>query len=1039
MDRWSLKIHAFLHDPPHKPLALGRGHGRQGAAIAAELTGEEADDTTRELIKKADHLAAGADRYNWLRDLTVNPATELQLIHPLEGKPIFVPGTATGRPLELFFPAECVDKVANLAEEIPAALEEIEDTHLRFLLLWRFLPELLSELEGKRGTDSSRLGLLWPLLPADSRMPDHSVLIHDSLVSALASILQTGQEAALLRVQFAPVQEFIQASRKLRDLWASSSILAETAWMAMQPVVEKFGPDHVLFPSLRYEPRFDRWLLEQLQGRPCRANEEKQAGHRALWEVVKEAERHLARALRTPSLPNLFTAVVPLNEARQCAEEIQSRLRQAWGDQVGQAAAKADSGHDCCVKASGSRDGEESQAAKPGAGHECYVKRAQDQTRALLQVFWSVVPWPLDESPREWNASPAGTWHKEKPLVSDMLKTANQLTRAAAGGYEPNAGLLYADLNDQATLLVDATKRERIQAHCDEGGFKCSCCGERQVLGGHDFWIQRTEGLAKRADKDVLSENEQLCGPCTWKRTYEPPVLDGKDSMGQRHPSTGEIAAAQFKLDLIRACSDGNTKLLREVETFVKAVEEDVRRGAIEEADQGIFCPQAVDLAAYASGRQVLQDFAHIDGQWLLEFPREEGENERAENTIRAARALRKAAKDTGIDPPRPYLAVVDFDGDEMGKWLSGTHCRFPSVSETLHTRALEQMLANQSGEAGKLKGKRFLTPGFHASISAAAATFARFAVPMTVEGEGLPGHLVYAGGDDALFLAPIPVALELALRLRLRFSGWPSGFGSSVLRDGREAASTLREELLQRLRHPRPWTTARLRERGLPEPPDWWGEADRLGLAFGTRATASVGICVFHYRWPLGSALREARRALEEAKERGRNAIGIVIQRRSGSVSRTVLPFWDQNGRQKEEKTQENQQAGGTCLVPALSLLELTHCFAAGDRVVSPRLATAFRQEISALHVEPVAGKLASRAASTDKFWEVAQALAKRVIRRREINAQKQLVPEFERIVLELGEGVRRAHMQDDVHALFAWSEALTVAAFLARAGERG
>ena len=1002
MDRWSLKIHAFLHDPPHKPLALGRGHGRQGASIAVELTGKEADDTTRELIKKADHLAAGADRHNWLRDLSVNPAKELQLIHPLEGKPIFVPGTATGRALELFFPEECLNKVADLAQKVPAVLEEIEDHRLRFLLLWRFLPELLSELEGKRGEDPSRLGLLWPLLPADSRMPDHPVLIHDSLVSALASILQTGQQAALLRVQFAPVQEFIQASRKLRDLWASSSILAETAWAAMQPMVERFGPDHVLFPSLRYEPRFDRWLLEQLQGRPCRANEEKQAGHRALWEVVKETERHLARALRTPSLPNLFTAVVPLDEAKQCAEEIASRLRQAWVDQVRQAAAKAGSGAD-------------------------YVRRAEDQAGALLQVFWSVVPWPLDESPWEWKDSPAGTWHKHQPLVSNMLETASQLTQATGGGYEPNAGLLYADLNDQATLLVDATKRERIQANFDEGGLKCSCCGERQVLGGQDFWVQRTEGFSKRADKDVLSENEQLCGPCTWKRTYEPPALDGGDSMGQRHPSTGEIAAAQFKLEVIRACSDGNKKLLEAVKSFVDAVSADVGHGAIEESDQKIFCPQAVDLAAYSSGNEQLRKFAHIDGQWLLEFPREEGENERAENTIRAARALRKVARKAGIDPPRPYLAVVDFDGDEMGKWLSGTHSRFPSVSETLHTRARDEILANQSGRAGELEGKRFLTPGFHASISAAAATFARFAVPMTVEGEGSPGHLVYAGGDDALFVAPIPVALELALRLRLRFSGWPNGFGSSVLRAGREAASTLRAELLARLQHPRPWTAARLRQSGMPEPPDWWGEADRLGLAFGTRATASVGICVFHYRWPLGSALREARRALEEAKESGRNALGIVVQRRSGSVSKTVLPFWVENG-----------SGAPSDSAPVLSLVELTHCFATNKRAVSPRLATAFRQEIAGLHIEPVAGRLTTRRSSPE-LWNIGQALAKRVIGRRELNVDEQMAPDLERIVMEVGEGVRQAHQQDDAHALFAWSEALTVAAFLARAGERG
>ncbi len=1010
MNRWALKIHAFLHDPPHKPLALGRGHGRQGATIASLITGSAPSEKAKHTIEQADHLAAGADRHNWLRDLQVNPRDELQLLHPLEGKPILQPGTTTAQAFELRFPSECVDAAEELGMQVAQAISAVSEPRLRFLVLWRFLPELLTRLEAK----GQKLGLLWSLLPADSRMPEHSVLVHDSLVAALASILDNGQEAALLRVQFAPVQNFIEASRKLRDLWASSSILAETTWKALEPIVQELGPDHVIYPNLRHEPRFDRWLLHELRNEPALAVEgEKAANVSALWQVVDETRSHLDRSLRTPSLPNVFTAVVPLNNAASLAEQIETMLRNFWATSVATSANRA------------------------GDGYE-FVSRAEEQARALLQVFWSVVPWPLHADPKAWlsDNGPKFCWHKSNSTTAAALETLDQLPSAAFAAYRPNAGLLYADLNEQAGLLVDAVKRERVQHANDEEGLKCSCCGERQVLGGNDFWIQRTAGFQKRRDQKQLSENEQLCGPCTWKRHFDVQGLgaEGSPTVGQGHPSTGDIAASQFKLDVIQQCVDGNGELLHAVEDFVAAVKEDQKAGKLDENEVRVFCPQAVYVAATRSRNDTLEQFARIDGQWLLPFPREEADQGPPERTLQAARKLRRAAATAKIAAPRPYLAVIEFDGDGMGKWLSGSHEKFPSLKETLHLKAIEQIEAKSPNSSAFLSStKRFLTPAFHASISAAAASFARLSAPMTVEGEGLPGHLVYAGGDDALFLAPIPAAVELAWRLRLRFSGWPSSFEKELVHADPLDFQAAQNSLTQWLHTPSPWVVARLSPNtGRPRPVSHWTEADRLGLAFGTRATASAGLCVFHYRWPLGSALHLAREALAQAKNRGRNALGVVVQRRSGSVSTTVLPFFIERNSASAGKAQSSTAW------PVLSLLRAIAAFGKEERQVSTRLASGFRSEIAALHVLPRAGRLASGTELSLELWEMGAALARRVVRRLNLPGGEQARKQLEELVLELGHGVRSPGRQSADLALYEWAEALTVAAFLARPGER-
>lgn len=367
---------------------------------------------------------------------------------------------------------------------------------------------------------------------------------------------------------------------------------------------------------------------------------------------------------------------------------------------------------------------------------------------------------------------------------------------------------------------------------------------------------------------------------------------------------------------------------------------------------------------------------------------------------------------------PRPYLAVVDFDGDEMGKWLSGTHRNFPRFVNALHSKVRAALEEKCPQVKERSQGLRPITPAFHAAFSAAAASFARIGAPLTIEGEDLPGHLVYAGGDDALFLASVPETLELVRRLRLRFSGHPQSFSAKPRTDGE------RDE-----RAHSPWLAACVGEYGKVWPAKSSSEVERLGLAFGNGATASAGLCVFHYRWPLSSALRAARQALDEAKRGGRNRLGIVIQRRSGSVTKCFLPF-------------SATDAGRS---PVELLQALVEDFAQGR--VSTRLASLFRAELAPLlGSRPTPGAAKGVSPTPEELWEVACVLAKRVATRREVKeraAEKEAGGSNQRIVehlLALGEAMRGngfASMEKAEQAIVEWSEVVTAAAFLAREGE--
>jgi hypothetical protein len=235
--------------------------------------------------------------------------------------------------------------------------------------------------------------------------------------------------------------------------------------------------------------------------------------------------------------------------------------------------------------------------------------------------------------------------------------------------------------------------------------------------------------------------------------------------------------------------------------------------------------------------------------------------------------------------PEEAYYAVLCFDGDEMGQWVSGA--KAPALIGQLSREAREYFQEKwQPDKASSLSAesvRRVLTPSYHAALSEALNNFALYCVRPVVQ--RFDGQLIYCGGDDVLAMLPAANALACAEALYWTFRGQLPDTADAVevfnspaldVLDGRNGlfeflpkgdADTLRGGFV-RLRKP---------AQGQPRWPF---------LVPGPRATASVGIAVGHARSPMQDTIQAAREAEKQAKKHyGRDAFCLRILKRSGEA----------------------------------------------------------------------------------------------------------------------------------------------------------
>lgn len=878
---WQTKLLARLHDPAEKALVLLRdpaGHeGGTSRALQRLLGLERVTDETlapdnaqdlhtllfdqgvprslHERVKRADWLAAAADRPQWpMQEITVstksgqtrtlkvadwaqvNWAKRPVLIHPLTGTEYDL-GRHGGLSDTDFHDIKS-RSLAHFASLIARDRDSV-DWRKTLLTIWRFGSEL------REHEDFGKLGALWRLLPADTRVPDHSIWDHLDLVSAFAgaSAADPDGEVALLALSIGPVQSFIRAARSTSDLWAGSHLLARLAWEAMRPVCETLGPDAILFPRLRGVPQVDLWLRNA-----CGLDS-------TLFEGCDWTRGGTdSNPLFSAALPNRFVALVPRSRAASLAAEVEQDVR-GWLDALGHQVV------DHLLDAAGLANG----------GEQYCHQQMRDQLAGFPEVHWASVPFSLirarnpdrqtdlDTSQLSEAMAPffgAAPGEDSGFLRSPAWRVLQREARWADGTtfFAPNPGVLYPAVYDLAERVLAAAKAVRPFGQSEQKGWRCSLTGETE-------WLTTEPGQLRTSYRQQTST--------LWAR-----VAKARPSWAKSGEHLGALPAIKrlwpmlFAEEVRRAVGGDLQRFVVSTHTMALAhqIDQWLAHGGHVAPDWSealkTYCPEAVALprrlARYQ--KQIPREFADAKRlAGLLEVASELEDEQEARRLRNLVMDSLGSWKPEGRVKPETYYALLLMDGDRMGAWLSGEPVSGEGVSyrQSFHPdirAGFDRHARGNSLIEGYGRQTRALSPNRHLAISGALNDFALTLVRHVVEVEHL-GRVIYAGGDDVLAMLPVADLLPAMQRLRWAYSGHDPSHPSGA-RDGlvlHQGFALLDKRLLRLM---------------------------------GEQATASCGAVIAHHQAPLGAVLRELHAAEQRAKTRGgRDAFSLTLLKRAGGI----------------------------------------------------------------------------------------------------------------------------------------------------------
>lgn len=814
---WQAKLVGWLRSKPEQAVLFGRERpdGGTTASILPNHLQIPASKEVETALTRASRWAIDANRPGFPGAPAAHGVPAWQqppqeerptIVHPLSGVPCELPGLAGIDPAETS--QVVIDHFRNLARDA--------DARRTALAFWRFGAEV-----GHHG-----FGGQFSLLPADHRVPDHTLFDHQDLVSALATafVLDPEEGPALLGVSVGPVQEFIATSRSTSDLWAGSHLLSRLSWEAMRVICETLGPDAIVFPRIRGIPQVDLWLREN-----CGLAHD--LFSRCHWTSARTDSNPLFAA----ALPNRFTAIVPAGMAGGLASAITERVR-AW------AVERANEAYKMLLETSGIRETPD----LPG------FAQIREQLDGFPEIHWVSVPWNSRGrgDPDDAAACAQALQEAMKPFTDDGEPgfLASESWLAARNGvaiddgtvWRPSPGFLYPAVQDLLERALAAVKSARPFAQMRQEGWRDSLSGEAE-------WLTTDRRQLDLPPGDRRNTIWMPPGKPAWARKDE--HLSALNALKRLWPTLflRELRSA-VNLDVDRFVVSTHTMALATSMSLA--------------ADRGLQMPDALRQEIDARNpkraalpRKLARSLAGRPGEerlsllpaWLDDI-RESG----PERELGAKLAL--VEKFLG-HRPEAYYGLILMDGDRMGAWLSADGKFAPDHGASLHPGVRTAMDAAAPEAARTLaRARRPASPSWQMAISDALNNFALRLAPAVVEHE-YNGRILYAGGDDLMAMVPVLDLLPVMADLRATYTGTGAGSpgSSGVLAAEGYALSGGR------------WL------RTMP-----------------AKATASCGAVIAHHQAPLVAVLRELRAAERRAKdEGGRNAFSLSVVKRSGGMLR--------------------------------------------------------------------------------------------------------------------------------------------------------
>ncbi|MFH7882682.1 MAG: type III-B CRISPR-associated protein Cas10/Cmr2, partial [Candidatus Aenigmatarchaeota archaeon] len=513
---WKLKLKALLHDPPYKMLIFENGEKERVNKILSKVIHKDQDDhNLHEIwaedllnyvffdecikdnnIELADKIASAQSRIivkpqfrkeeqerekNFEIKSTVN-FSEVEFIDIFSEEKN---KCETPDPIKV---KDLFTKLGNLN-----FLNEEERAKLIFLFLWRFYPEIFPEITKH---------------PADSRAPNHSIYDHLVQTSAVFSALPN---ISFLLFTIGPVQSFIVKARKTSDLWAGSYLLSYLTWESMKPIIEKYGPDTVIYPNLLEQPLVDKHLFEIFKGSSLESLEEEKFKE---WITKWQSKsKELKESLVIANMPNRFLAIVPMDKeiGKGCEDNFKEKLKRL-SDKVYKTVKNYD------------------RKKEYPSNLDLRIK-IEKQLFSYFQVYWVMMPWGKETN----------DILKEYKLIigeTEVCQTISEIINHPYYKYSnADVGSAYSLLLELTEKLIGMRKSVREFAQLEQPDEKCHLCGEFEVLNLD--WDK-----LKKEKPGLIKENERLCGVCFTKRLF-PQILKDELNLSDEiyFPSTSEIAS----------------------------------------------------------------------------------------------------------------------------------------------------------------------------------------------------------------------------------------------------------------------------------------------------------------------------------------------------------------------------------------------------------------------------------------------------------------------------------------------------------------
>jgi len=492
MNKDKYRLIAFLHDPVYKPFALIQrtGHEKEAIEIISEALGiprEEVEEIIKQ-VKHSDIFASTTDRPILPAEAPdIRSFNELEFRHPLCGTKFqLMKEDCSGelRRLDPNDPCYVIRYIKSyVVEEIKEIVRDKKSYKEILEALWQ---ELLPSLEDKYSQ------IPWRLLPADTRVPDHSIWQH---LKVSADVDPFGERYAgwLCVFSISPVQKFIRQARKTMDLWAGSYILSRLTFAAMEKVIEDYGSISIIYPDMQGHP----WLKGSTE-------------HKEI-----------------PLIPNKFVAMIPEND-REIVRNLCEKVEQAYFDILTDWVNKAE--------------------------NLFGLKIPREHVDYALSPYWIAlgIPKKMEEAIEIIAGKIPEDLESYVEQFVEILETVNLKYGSSKG----NSGYLYGPLYtlSEKALAARKTIKDKLFPPPEEGGReRCHVCGERNAIIRYKRKSNQTDQIEHFVNSGWqeisslqlprhLKEGEHLCGVCLLKRIL-PDILDFSSFT---FPSTADVAIANI-------------------------------------------------------------------------------------------------------------------------------------------------------------------------------------------------------------------------------------------------------------------------------------------------------------------------------------------------------------------------------------------------------------------------------------------------------------------------------------------------------------